>query len=659
MDEMNNYFGVDGIQPGAPVFADGEEATLDDNLLMEGLAAAEEEAEQEDVIEMCQKFLKRSSDRFSDDIDEQERALEIAGGKFWNNEQKKRWAFVDDEGNELLPVVSYNNISPQVNAIASPFSRSSFHTNIIHKEEDNGKFLQNMIVKVEGSNNTKMVLQQGMTRGVTCKAGYVVVGTELDKSNVVVPNMEFVSSQKMVAFDPDCTTPDGHDAEEGALVSYISINKAKREYGNDVVPEDYPRNQPRLSFKGIDAWQDKTDKVQLVKYFRKKKIYDEVTGKEETRVLMHTICGDLVIGEPVVLTTDIIPIVRFAGYEDYDSTYGTVYTGYVQKMMSHIEQMSLALTMQATRMRRCSNVRFVTGKSAVEGCEDYFLDFEKGSALGLVYNDKAGGAAPTIMNDTFPTNDISAVLQEGRQAMQDCSGVNLAGINTTERTAYEVMQQQVNSESNVQELYLHAEAACHTLSKILIGILNNGVVPEFTLEGGPSVITAQMKERAEIQAVASMVAPEHQELLAIRMAETITSGVGKSIAQDLKANCQLKLTEGQDVGTLINAIEQLKKIHEEAMQQLEQVQQENAQLKKDNYALEVQAMNNKEAMQLERDKFNAQMNKDEAQLAVENAEAAKKLAQEDDKIQLQAMKQAADNRRQAAQIYIDTIQGRR
>lgn len=384
-----------------------------------------------------------------------------------------------------------------------------------------------------------------------------------------------------------------------------------------------------------------------------------MTGKEETRVLMHTICGDLVIGEPVVLTTDIIPIVRFAGYEDYDSTYGTVYTGYVQKMMSHIEQMSLALTMQATRMRRCSNVRFVTGKSAVEGCEDYFLDFEKGSALGLVYNDKAGGAEPKIMNDTFPTNDISAVLQSGRQAMQDCSGVNLAGINTTERTAYEVMQQQVNSESNVQELYLHAEAACHTLSKILIGILNNGVVPEFTLEGGPSVITAQMKERAEIQAVASMVAPEHQELLAIRMAETITSGVGKSIAQDLKANCQLKLTEGQDVGTLINAIEQLKKIHEEAMQQLEQVQQENAQLKKDNYALEVQAMNNKEAMQLERDKFNAQMNKDEAQLAVENAEAAKKLAQEDDKIQLQAMKQAADNRRQAAQLYIDTIHGRR
>lgn len=614
------------------------------------------EGEDEDVIEMCQKFLKRSSERWSSDIDDQERALEVAGGKFWNDEQKKRWAFVDEDGHDLLPVVPYNNISTQVNAIASPFSRSSFHTNVIHKEEANGKFLQDMIVKVEGSNNSKLVMQQGFTRAVTCKHGYVVIGTDLDKQNFVVPNVEFVSSQKMVAFDPDCITPDGHDAEEGALVSYISIRKAKREYG-DVVPEGYPQNQPKLSFTGISAWADKTDKIQLVKYFRKKKMWDEASGQEVTRVLMHTICGDLVIGEPVVLTTDIIPIVRFAGYEDYDSQYGTIYTGYVQKMMSHIEQMSLALTMQASRMRRCSNVRFVVGKSAVDGCEQYFLDFEKGSALGVVFNDKNGAAPPTLVNDTFPTNDISAVLQEGRQAMQDCSGVNLAGINTTERTAYEVMQQQVNSESNVQELYLHAEAACHTIAKIMLGILNNGVVPDFTLEGGPSVITSQMKERAEIQAMASMVAPEHQELLAIRMAETITSGVGKSIAQDLKANCNLKLSEGQDVGTLINAIEQLKKVHEDAMKQLEEVKNENEQLKKDNYALEVQMMNNRESMQLERDKFNAQMNKDEAQLAVENAEAAKKLAQEDDKIQLQAQKQAAENRNKSYKLYLDSTKG--
>lgn len=635
--------------------AEEELATAADNAYDGGNIVDEDE---DDVIEMCQKFLKRSSERWSSDIEDQERALEIAGGKFWNDEQKKRWAFVDNEGHELLPVVPYNNISPQVNAIASPFSRSSFHTNVIHKEDPKGKFLQDMIVKVEGSNNSKLVMQQGFTRGVTCKAGYVVIGTDLDKQNNVVPNVEFVSSQKMVAFDPDCITPDGSDAEEGALVSYISLRKARRDYG-DVVPDGYPQNQPRLSFTGISAWADKTDKVQLVKYFRKKKVYDEVTGQNVTRVLMHTICGDLVIGEPVVMTTDIIPIVRFAGYEDYDSQYGTIYSGYVQKMMPHIEQMSLALTMQSSRMRRCSNVRFVVGKSAVEGCEDYFLDFEKGSALGVVFNDKTGGAPPTITNDTFPTNDISAALQEGRQAMQDCSGINLAGLNTTERTAYEVMQQQVNSESNVQELYLHAEAACHTIAKIMLGILNNGVVPEFTLEGGPSVITAQMKERAEIQAMVSMVPAEHQELLAIRMAETITSGVGKSIAQDLKANCNLKLSDGQDIGTLINAIEQLKQVHEQTMQQLEEISKENEQLKKDNYSLEVQMMNNRESMQLERDKFNAQMNKDEAQLAVENAEAAKKLAQEDDKIQLQAQKQAADNRRQAAQLYINTIQGRR
>lgn len=603
----------------------------------------------DDIIEKCRKFLQRSSDRFAEDISDQERALEIAGGKFWDEKNKKRWAMVDDENKEIVPTIAYNNISPQVNAIASPFSRSPFHVNVVHKEDEGLKRLQDAVTRVEGTNNAKMVYQRAMTRGVCCSAGYIVIGTALDNGSVV-PNIEFISNQKMVAFDPDCVSPSGEDAEEGAIVSYIGQDRARREYGPDVIPEDYPKTQPRLSFNGIGAWSDMVGKVQLVKYFRKESVYDESMGRNVTRVVMHTICGDKVIGEPVTLTTDIIPIVRFAGYDDYDTLYGTIYSGYVQRMASQIEQMSLALTMQATRMRRCSNVRIVSGQSAIEGCESYFVDFEKGGALALVYNDKTGASAPQIMNDTFQTGDIASVLQEGRQAMMDCSGVNLSGIDTTQRTAYEVMQQQLNSESNVQELYLHAEAACHTIGKIILGILNNGVVPEFTLEGGPSVITSQMKERSEIQAIESMVSPEHKELLAIRMAETITSSVGKGIAQDLKANSMLKLSDGQDVGTLMNACEQMKAQLEKTMQQLEQTASELEESKKANYQLELQLQDSKAAQRMNMLKFMADMNKDQAQLAIENAEAAKKLAQEDDKIAIQAQREADDHERRMAQI---------
>ena len=626
---------------------------------------------QKEIIEDCRKFLKRSSDRFADDINDEERALEIAGGNFWDEETKKRWALWDASANkDRLPCISYNNISPQVNAISSPFSRSPFHVNVVVKDE-NGKRIQDLIVKIEGSNNAKMVYQQAMTRGVKCKAGFVVVGAELSSDNSVIPKVEFISNQKMVAFDPDCITPSGEDAEEGALVSYISLKKAVRLYG-EAIPGDFPNSQPRMSFNGISAWPDKEDKIQLVKYFVKghpikvdengSDVVNPETGEaveDETKtcVKMYTICGDNVIGDAVELMTDIIPIVRFAGYEDYDREYGTIYTGYVQKMYTHIEQMSLALTMQATRMRRCSNVRLIAGAKAYEGCEQYFADFESGSALGVIFNDKNGGSAPTIVNDTFPTSDISSVLQEGRQTMQECSGVNLAGINTTERTAYEVMQQQVNSESNVQELYLHAENACHTIGKIMLGILNNGVVPEFTLEGGPSVITSQMKERAEIQAIASMVPQEHQELLAIRMAETITSETGKAIAQDLKANCQQKLTEGQDVGTLMNVCEKMKGMLEEYTQQLEQVTKERDELMQTNQTLEMQLQSSKASLALDTLKFRQQMNKDEAQLEVQNAEAAKKLAQKDDELAIKAMNVKAENERKNFEL-MQKMQGR-
>lgn len=626
---------------------------------------------EEGIIKKCQNFLTRSSARFCDDIEKQVRALVVAGGNFWNDEMKKRWSILDEGGKDIIPTIAYNNISPQVNAIASPFCRSPFHVNIIDKTGKNKK-LQEKISHVEGSNNSKMVFQKAMTRGVTCSAGYVVIGTEFDKMDTLMPNIEFVSNQKMVAVDPDCITPDCSDAEEGALISYINVNKAKRDYGEDVVPQDFPNTQPALSFNNISCWVTRENQIQLVRYFCKDKnilrddygniVYDEFSGKpmkgDRTIVNMYTICGNKVIGDVVEMDTDIIPIVRFAGYNDYDEEYGQVYTGYVQKMGSYIEQMSLALTMQATRMRRCSNVRIVAGSSAVEGCEGYFVDFEKGSSIGLIYNDKAGANAPTIVNDTFPTNDISAVLQEGRQTMQECSGINLAGINTTERTAYEVMQQQVNSESNVQEIYLNAEAACHTIGKIMLGIMNNGIIPEFTLEGGPSVITAQMKERAEIQAVSSMVSAEHQELLAMRMASTITSDVGKAIEQDIKANCGLNLAGDQDIGTIMNACEKMKAQLDETMKELQQAKSEVEDLQKANYSLEMQLADNRASRELDERKFQAQMAKDEAQLSIENAEAAKKLAQEDDRIALKARKDDNDDRLNRSRIALEAMKNR-
>ena len=633
---------------------------LDEDCGVYGTETFDEEA----LLRKVKNFLKRASDRWAGTIDNQQTALEIASGGFWDvNDNRKRWAMIDKHGNEIIPTIPYNNVDSQVNAIASPFSRSGFHVNVIDKTGDNER-LQDAITKIESNSQAKNTYQRAFTRGVKCAAGYVVVGTVLDKDNIV-PNLEFITNQAMVAFDPDCVKASGDDAEEGALISYIGIRKARRLYGEDVIPLDYPTGQPTLSFADIPAWENKVDKVQVVRYFCKESedITDPATGmtRKTTFVRMYTVCGNKMVTEPVKMTTDMIPIVRFAGYEAYDRQYGEVFTGYVQKMLPDIEEMSLARTMQGVRMRRCSNVRIIAGKTATEGCEGYFEDFENSSALTLVYNDKSGANPPAIHTDTFATEDINSVMQQGRQSMQDISGVNLAGIDTTQRTAYEVMQQQVNSESNVQALYLHAEEACHMLGHIMLGILNNGIVPEFTLEGGPSVITSNMKTRSEIQAIADMVAPEHKELCAIRMAKTIDSPAAKGLEQDLKANCGLQLTGEQDIGTVINACEKMKQQLDQTMQQLQEVSQQNQELEKQNYELNLQMSNMKRQQDLDLLKFQAQMNKDEAQLASENMQAAKKLEQEDEKLAIQAAKDRAVQQRENARFYVDTLKnaGRR
>lgn len=616
---------------------------------------------QDALLRKIKAFLKRASDRWASTIDNQQTALEIASGGFWDvNDNRKRWAMVDKDGKELIPTIPYNNVDSQCNAIASPFSKSGFHINIIDKTGDNQQ-LQDKITKIEGDSQAKNTYQRAFTRGVKCAAGYVLVGTVLDHEDNAVPNLEFISNQAMVAFDPDCIKASGDDAEEGALISYISVHKARREYGEDVIPHDYPTGQPTLSFADIPAWGNKVNKVQVVRYFCKETetVVDPQTGmpRKVTFVRMYSVCGNRMIAEPVKLTTDTIPIVRFAGYEAYDREYGEVFTGYVQKMLPDIEEMSLARTMQGVRMRRCSNVRVVAGKSVTEGCEGYFEDFESASSLALIFNDKTGGQPPTIHTDTFATEDINAVMQQGRQSMQDITGVNLAGIDTTQRTAYEVMQQQVNSESNVQALYLHAEEACHTLGHIILGILNNGVVPEFTLEGGPAVITSNMKTRSEIQAIADMVNPEHKELCAIRMAKTIDSPAAKGLEQDLKANCGLQLTGDQDIGTVINACEKMKQQLDQTMQQLQELTQQNQELEKQNYELNLQMSNMKGQQQLDLYKFQAQMNKDEAEMASKDMQAAKKLEQEDQRIALDAAKAIDQNQRDNARFYVDTLRG--
>lgn len=611
----------------------------------------------EKIIKSCQKFLKRSSDRWSDDVNDEERALEIAGGGFWDEENKKKWHIINKVGKDIIPVVAYNNIMTQVNATASPFSRSPFHANILNKDSDtNGKAIQEAIATIESSNNQKNCLQRAATRACCCKAGYIVIGTKLGEENKIIPNLEFIANQKSVAFDPDCVEPSGEDAEEGALVTFISKKKARRVYGEDVCPSDNSNDTPLLDFSDIYQWQDKTDKIQLVKYFKKERQEDG-----STKVVMYTICGNFVI-DALPLNTDIIPIVRFAGYNDYDAEYGQTYTGWVQKNLSHIEMMSLALTMQAIRMRRCSNVRIIAGKKATKGCESYFTNFESANANTLVFNDADGISPPILVNDTFQTADISAVMQEERQALQDCTGTNLAGIDAGQRTATEIMTQQTNSESNVQELYINWECSCHTIAKIMIGILNNGNVPSFTLEGGPSVITNNMKARAELQAIQTMCQPEHQELVAIRFAETIDSEIGKGLANDLKANCGLQLSEGQSIGSVMNAAERMKQLIEQSNQQMTEMQQQIQELTEQNKSLELALEDQKRAQTIQIADMKHKWEMDEAQMAVNSQNEARKLDLQDIKLKGDVDKankdyeiKLAQMERENAKILMDAI----
>lgn len=540
------------------------------------------------IINECNEFLQKSNNRYSDEMTKAVNNLRRYSGKFWDDEYTRTYR----KGKNRL-ALSLNNWNVIVNAISSPISNSPYHIELSNKNayED----LQERIDLVEHENDNKSAVVDAFRKAVLTGYGFIVISTEADRNGDVKIVLESVKHINSVALDPAINTVDGSDAEEGAIVNYISTRKARRLYGEDVIPFDFPNTQPLVNLNGLSQWSVPPDSVAIVSYYVK---------NEDGTVNFYKICGNKVV-QNVVLPISIIPIIRFAGNEIY-SNDSINYSGIIDQTLALELGANIAYSTLIERCGRSVKPNVMAHVDAIDGLEKNLAALNDDDSMAYLWK---GEHQPVILTESFQTGDLQATISTCRMLMEDVTGIPLTGISNTqpEKTATEILRQQMSKESNTANYYNNAYVACYTLGRIITQMLSNGEYIDFHLENGPAVITRQLKARQELTALATLTPDNMKPLIAKYFADTLQDDVGDELSKNIVANLPQDIkffSDKDDVDPeAIHELNQMKAMMDQMMADLEQTKAENAQLAQQLKNAETNLLENEAARKLEMYKF--------------------------------------------------------
>ena len=538
------------------------------------------------IIEQVNEFLCKSDARYNVTITRAVNDLKRYSGDFWNTNTVKKYK----RGKRVN--LSLNNWNPMVNAISSPISNSPWHIELVDQRQELAE-LQEAIDNIESDTDSKSALIDAFRKCVLTGYGYLVITTvedELTMEPKII--LETASHIDAIAADPNCTNVDLSDAEEGAVINYMSTRKAKRLYGEDVVPVNYPNTTCYINFGNFKQWNLPEDSVAVVSYYVK---------NNNGGVDFYKIVGDKVI-QQMELPIKFIPIVRLAGNEIYENN-NLNYNGIVQQTLTLELGANIAYSTLIERCGRSPKANYMVNIDAIDGLEKNMAAVNQDDTVAVLWK---GEHQPVPLSESFETGDLQNTISTCRTLMEDTLGIPLAGIvDQRERTATEILRQETSKESNTANYYNNAYKAMRTIGRVIIELLTGGADMKFTLENGPSVITRQMKIRQELSALGTIMPENMQPIIAKYFADTLKTDIGDELSRNIIANLPPDVNFVTDVQdpTAIHQIKQIQAQFDEAMMELDLTKKENEQLRTQLTMSQINIMNNREQRELDWNKF--------------------------------------------------------
>lgn len=552
--------------------------------------------EYKEIIDNCNNFLNKSSARYSNTILRAINDMRKYSGDFWDEDYKKTYQ------RSKRVNLSLNNWNPMVNAISSPISNSPWH---IELTNDNMSDLQEMIDQIENDNDSKSAIVDAFRKSVLTGYGYIIVTTVEDEftgdAKVVLESASHLDS---IAIDPSCNNVDCSDAEEGAVINYLPIKKAKRLFGEDIVPMTYPKTPCAISFPKSNQWHIPQDCVAVISYY---------TKSDDGSVNFYKIVGNKVV-QDLNLPIKYIPIIRLSGNEIYEDN-NINYNGIIQQTLSLELGTNIAYSSLIERVGRSAKANYMVHQDSL--IPESLATCNQDDTAAVIWK---GEHQPVPLVESFQTGDLQNTISTCRTLMEDTLGIPLTGIvDQRERTATEILRQEVSKESNTANYYNNAYKAIRTIGRIIIEMINGGEDVRFTLENGPSVITRQMKQRQELTALGTIMPDTMKPIIAKYFADTLKNDLGDELSRNIVANLpqDVKFISDNQDPAAIHELNQMKAAMEDTMSELDKMKAENEELKHQLNATQLSLMNNREQRELdfakfqvtEQDKMNIEMAK--------------------------------------------------
>lgn len=540
----------------------------------------------DNIISQVNDFLTKSDSRFTTTIQRAVDDLKRYSGSFWSKDYIKKYS------RKKRINLSLNNWAPMANAISSPISNSPWHIELVNKEDQFAQ-IQELIDNLESETDNKSAMIDAFRKAVLTGYGFLVVTTIEDElTGEPKVCIESASHIDAIAVDANCNNVDCSDAEEGAVINYISTRKAKRLYGEDVVPLNYPLSTCFINFNNFTQWNLPQDSVAVISYYSK---------NERGTVDFYKIVGDKVV-QQVELPIKFIPIIRLAGNEIFEDNQIN-YNGIIQQTLTLELGANIAYSTLIERCGRSPKANYMVNVDAIDGLERNMAAVNQDDTVAVLWK---GEHQPVPLTESFETGDLQNTISTCRTLMEDTLGIPLTGIvDERERTATEILRQETSKESNTASYYNNAYKAMRTLGRIVIELLTGGMDLKFTLENGPSVITREMKIRQELSALGTIMPDNMKPIIAKYFADTLKNDLGKELSQNIVANLPPDvnfITDIQDPAA-IHQIKQLQSQFDEVMNEYELTKKENEQLRTQLTMSQINIMNNREQRELDWQKF--------------------------------------------------------
>ena len=483
---------------------------------------AEKEFDQ-DTLERLKKFLKDFDAKCGKDIVRMRKDRAFACGDQWNE-------YVPTESGR--PEAVFNIIDNFANAILNPFLSKPFDISYtqVDKTSTPVEKINLWAKELQNEWQTKNAIETGLDAAIKCGRGFFYATNTEEKKAAIFA----VDDPTMVMFDPNSTEINGSDAEQVAVVEYISKTKAKSKY-SEYYDEDVRGDfSPYLG----DNYRPQEDSCSLVHYYEmqwgKIEEVDENGNKveKEYKYILYTKFLDGVIISQQQLPLKHIPVVPICGSRTWLDKHRT-FVGITHKLKYPQMVINYAVRQLMERLARTPKSQIIIGKTALQGNEKYYENADKNLSPLLPFNDFTSNGAkidpPVRFDNSVQCDDIIQIVSGQIDLMSSIVGMPSTGIANSlgaEETAESILLRTKSTESNVSHYIEHAKQSMKQLGEILLEFYAMyseepivGVRP--VIGSGPETITSKMEARRQLLALSQLYPENMKPVIAYGITKTL------------------------------------------------------------------------------------------------------------------------------------------